>query len=138
MKRLIFLLFLMIIMLPAFSATWQQIDNKRYIDIDSIETYKTKYDFEKSVIYSFWIKSLNNKSNYFNDIEKKYNKTVWYDVTRTLINCSDKTITTKSFVFYDLNSHVITSHEVPGYSLDWESIVPDSIGEEYYYNICTN
>ncbi len=136
MKKCFLLPLLVLFVLPVSATTWEQIDTKRYIDLDSIEKYNDKYDSRKSEIYSFWIKSLNDESQYFTDFEKDYNKKVWYTMTRNLINCDNKTITPKAIIFYDLSHRVIKNFELPAYSLEWHSIIPDSIGEDYYYGIC--
>lgn len=136
MKKILVLLFFLLFTLPVCAANWKQIDDKKYVDLDSIEKYTDRYDSRKNEIYSFWIKSLNDKSSLFTDLEKQYNKKIWYQMTRNLVDCKNKTISLKSITTYDLNGYTIETFETPDYSIKWTSIVPDSIGEGYYYGIC--
>lgn len=122
--------------LPAFATNWEQIGDKIYIDADSIERYSERYETEDTKKFSFWIKSLNDGSSYFAKMEKAYGKKVWYTLSRDIVDCNEKTIANKSIVVYDLKSQVIDSYESILYSGSWNSIVPDSVGELYYYGIC--
>lgn len=98
-------------LLPVFAANWEQIDDKLYIDTDSIERYSERYETEGTRRFSFWIKSLNDGSSYFTKMEKAYGKKVWYTLSRDIVDCNEKTIANKSIVVYDLKSQVIDSNE---------------------------
>ena len=135
MKKI--LLFLIMLALPVYAVNWKPVAEKQYIDLDSIEIYGSKYQTQNNEIYSFWIKALNNKSPGFIEMEKVYNKKVWYSLNKYLIDCRDKTIATKSVALYDLDRHPINILEVPNYSIQWDSIVPESAGKSYYYIICS-
>lgn len=136
MKKILVLLFLLSFALPVCAANWKQIAEKEYVDLDSIEKYTDVYNSRNNNIYSFWIKSLNDKTSFFTDYEKSYNKKIWYKMTRNLIDCKNKTITLKSITIYDLKRQVIDTYEVPDYAIKWNSIIPDSVGEGYYYGVC--
>lgn len=137
MKKILLLFYICFgFILPVCAANWEQIGDKLYIDTDSIEHYSEKYSSEDTKRFSFWIKSLNDGSSYFTKMEKTYGKKVWYTLSRDIVDCNEKTIANKSVVVYDLKSQVIDSYEAILYSGSWNSIVPDSIGELYYYNIC--
>ncbi len=136
-KILLVLYFCFNLTLSVFATDWKQIDDKLYIDIDSIESYSERYETGNTRKFSFWIKSLNDSSSYFTKIEKAYNKKIWYLLSKNIVDCNEKMIANKSFVIYDLKSQVIDSNEEYIYPGSWNSIVPDSIGELYYSNICT-
>lgn len=127
---------LFVLILPVQAANWKQIDAKEYVDLDSIEKYNYAYSIRNDDIYSFWIKNLNDKGPDFINFEKRYNKKIWYLMTRYLVDCKNKTIATKVSVIYNLSAQVIDSYEKPDYSIEWASIIPESIGESYYYGVC--
>lgn len=136
MKNLFLLLLLLLFALPVCAANWKQIDDKEYVDLDSIEQYNEIYNLRSSNVQSFWIKSLNDKSSYFTDLEKRLDKKVWYNMTRYLVNCTNKTIGLKSITTYDLKGQTLENYEVSNYLIEWSSVVPDSRGEGYYYGVC--
>ncbi len=136
MKGLLLLLLLVLFTLPACAASWKQIAEKEYVDLNSIEKYNDTYNPQNTNIYSFWIKSLNDKTSIFTDVEKRYNIKIWYKITRNLVDCKNRTIALKSLTIYDLKGQTIDTYEEPDYSIKWNSIVPDSIGESYYYGVC--
>ncbi len=130
------LLLLLLLALPVYASTWKQVSEKTYIDIENIERYKNKHNFDNAVIYSFWIKSLNDKSQFFLDDEKNYNKKVWYKMVKMLVNCSDKSLAAKSFAIYDIKGQAIDLYEASDYEIQWSSIIPETMGELYYNGIC--
>ena len=132
----ILLILVFVIALPVCASSWKQIDEKQYVDIDSIELYEDKYASNNGIKYSFWIKSLNNKSKAFLDDEKYYNKKIWYKMVRMLVDCKNKTLAIKAFAIYGLKGQVLDGYEVPEYEIQWTSIIPDSVGENYYYGVC--
>ena len=67
---------------------------------------------------------------------KNYNKKVWYTLNREIVSCSQKTLTLKVMVIYDLKNNPIDSIEVPSYAMQPSSVVPDSIGELILNSIC--
>lgn len=137
MKKILLLFYICFIFaMPVFAANWKQIDEKIYVDFDSIERYTGISNYENSRQYSFWIKSLNDSSSYFAKLEKHTGKKVWYTLSRDIVDCDEKMIANKSIVIYDLKSQVIDSSEEYIYSGSWNSIAPDSIGELYYNLIC--
>ncbi len=136
MKKIL-LLFLAILILPAYSANWKQISEKEYVDIDSIEKYEDSFSTKKREAYSFWIKGLNDKSSFFTELEKYHKKKIWYILSKDLIDCKNKAFSFKAYALYGLDGSIITSQETPDYRIEWNSIVPDSIGERNYYGICS-
>ncbi len=136
-KKISLLIFFMLTFSYAAQAvTWQQYDEKKYIDLDSIEKYSGVHSLNNNSIYSFWTKILNNKNQVFLDDEKFYNKKIWYKMARTLIDCKNKTLAIKSYAIYDLKGQIIDAHEVPEYQIQWSSIIPETLGELYYNGIC--
>ena len=136
MKKILVLLLLLLFTLPNYAANWKQTYEKEYVDLDSIEKYIDVYNSRNNNIYSFWIKSLNDKNSYFTDFEKQYNKKIWFIKTRNLIDCKNKMISVKALIIYDDKGQSIHNYEASEYSIKWNSIVPDSIGEDYYYEVC--
>lgn len=114
-----------------FATTWVEIDKKLYIDTDSIE-YTKNYLNQNEV--TFWVKSLNNGSNMFKDLEQKYKKKVWYSMNRYVINCDVKEIGLSDAVDYDLKRYPIKTYYFGKSFLS--AIIPDSFGEYYYNLVC--
>ena len=64
-------------MLQVHAADWRQIDDKIYMDVDSIEFFVPDRPYNKrNNQYSFWIKSLNDGSDNYKQLEKHFNKKV--------------------------------------------------------------
>lgn len=53
-----------------------------------------------------------------------------------LVNCSDKSLATKSFAIYDIKGQAIDLYEASDYEIQWSSIIPETMGELYYNGIC--
>lgn len=134
MKKIIFLFALFLISVPCFASDWFQLDEKNYIDLESVEQYKNQWGEIQHEKYSFWLKSLNDKSASFIDLEKLFKKKVWYQMTNFIVDCNQKTIGGANVVTYDVQKNVLYSYTPP--SVDYAKIVPDSKGEMYYYFIC--
>ena len=138
MKKIIILLLIVLINLsPAYAAKWYKVTDKYYVDLNSPQRY---YDplLYNSISYTFWNKALNNKYAEFINIEKRYNKKVWYKLEKTIINCTTSSYAIKSSIYYDLKNKVIYSQENSNYMLMWNSIPPDTIISWHYDWICKN
>ena len=113
---------------PVLAAEWKQIEEKSYIDIASIQEYNDPSSYDKKRYNrnekEFWIKSLNDKSSYFTDYEKTYNKKVWYIILKYIVDCNNKTIATKSGAIYDTNGNLIDSYDVEHILLNRNDIIP--------------
>lgn len=121
---------------PVFSANWKQFIEKSYIDIDSI---KPNIDILGEPIpseYTYWTKELNDGREYFTDMEKYYNKKVWYVLNKEFVNCNKKTMGLQARIIYDLKAQPINSLEISSYEQKANSVVPDSVGELLYNIIC--
>lgn len=141
MKKRLFILFILTLMVHSvFAADWEQIEDKSYIDISSIKDYNDPYTYIKEQYNrnekEFWIKSLNDKSSYFTDYEKTYNKKIWYRISKNIIDCNNKTIATKSSAIYDINGKIIDSYDVEHILLNRHDIVPETRAEDWYNIIC--
>lgn len=139
MKKRFLIIFLLAFFITTVQASeWKEYNTKSYIDVSSIEKLDNESFKKNDLIYSFWIKMLNDKSPYFIDLEKNYNKKIWYSMDKLLINCKNKTIAVKSSIFYDLKGYSIDSYDISNQILlRWNSIAPDSRGEALYYGICS-
>lgn len=126
MKKFLLLLILFFWSIGAcFASTWVAIEQKSYLDIDSLK-------FDDQYVYG-WIKQLNN-----GEIEP-INKTKIHDSKLYCVaDCYNKKIEIISDVLYDINGKVIYSFDIssnfsPRYMYNnWQAIVPDSMGEFYY------
>lgn len=132
MKRFLLLTLFLLLILPVYGASWLEISNKTYIDIDSISNYIDDNDGIHLRQKIYWRKILNDGSNLFKNFEKEHNKKVWYIMTQEIINIDKKTICSKTIIFYDLKEKVLDSFTIPDCMMSWESIVPDTLGETLY------
>ena len=137
MKKFILLFLSFFIALPVFSASWVQIAEKTYLDIDSLTTYIDEYDSIKTNQKVYWLKELNDGSEYFKKIEKEYNTKIWYTMTQRLVNTNKKTNSIKTIISYDLKGNVVFSYTFPDFLLKWDSIVPNTYGE-FLYDVVTH
>lgn len=133
---LMFLLFFTIASVPAFARNWVEFAHKMYIDTDSIEPYIDGIRVSRKEEYVFWTKNLNDGSEPYKDWEKTYNKKIWYDLSKNVISCQQKTLMLKSIAIYDLKGNVIHADEIPFAYQEAYSIIPDSVGEIIYSIVC--
>lgn len=133
---LMFLLFFTIASVPAFARNWVEFANKMYIDTDSIEPYIDGISASRKEEYVFWTKNLNDGSEPYKDWEKTYNKKIWYDLSKNVISCQQKTLTLQAIAIYDLKGSVIKTDEIPFVYQEARSIIPDSVGEIIYSIVC--
>lgn len=130
-KILIILLLTIATILPTFATNWVQVGEKQYIDIDTIEPYIDDYGHAVPNQYLFWRKTLNNGN--FKMLEKTLNKKIWYSLSKCVIDVSRKTWAIKFFVVYDLKDKAITQNEYNGVLMDWQSIIPNTVGDLELY-----
>ena len=146
MKKLfvVFLFSVFLSILPCFAFDWVQVDDqgKQFIDISSIQKYNYKYNSgsEKGQYYSFWKKSLNNNSEGYKKFEKSIKKKIWYSMDKIVVNCGNEQFAFKSGVFYDVKEEPIinSSFENIDAMLDWQSIVPGTVGANWYNYVCSS
>lgn len=134
MKKNIIIIFLLFIMLPAFASDWVQISEKDYMDLSSINEYNAIGLYADDVLYSVWIKNLNDKSEFWTNLEKMLNKKLWYSMSQHVVNCSRREIATKHSALYDTKNNSIYDKEL---YLEWGSVVPDTNGEYLYSLVCS-
>lgn len=134
MKKIVFLFVLLLVSMPSFASNWFQLDEKNYIDLESIEQYKNQWGENQYGKYSFWLKSLNDKSARFTDVEKVLKKKIWYQMQNFVVDCNQKSIGLNEFVTYDVQNNVLGDYNHS--YIDYMKIVPDSRGESWYYLIC--
>lgn len=141
MKKVYLLIItLLFLSIPAFATNWYQLQDKIYIDLDSIQPYNAQFGLSNNQTntYIFWSKELNTNSNTFKDIENIYHKKFWFVMNREVINCNNQTMGLTSYADYDLNGNVLGSHEYDNYQIKWYSIVPDTISNLFYNIVCTS
>ena len=128
---------LIISILPTFAApNWVQIDNKEYIDTNSIRQ-ENYLGLGYGNYYSLWAKWLNDGSKFFLDAESYYKTKMWYRLSQYYYDCSNKTFVAKSGVFYDLKGNPIQYTTLEDYNLSFISVVPGTIGDKMYDYVCT-
>ena len=136
MKKIIILLLTIFLSNSISNATcWEQYITKMFIDTDSIEYYVDDYGRTNPEQYTFLIKYLNDGSSLFTSYEKYSHKKVWYMLIKMIVNLQTKRIADKSSMFYDTKNNLIFNSETPDYSLEWQSIAPQTRGEDFYYMI---
>ena len=128
---IVFFVILSALIMSVEAATRIEIDNKLYIDRDSIE-YTKNYSGQNQA--SFWIKGLNDGSKRFKELEVKYKKKIWYTMNKYMVNCDAKEILISDSIDYDLQRYPIKSYEFGTYS--FSAIVPESYGEYFYQIVC--
>ena len=130
MKKLCLLLTTITIFIqPSFSATWEKITDKIYIDTENIQE-ENQYKRE------FWVKNLNINSEIFKEYEKIYNLPIGYTIIKKIINCQKQEITDKSINIYSPKNTKIDSYDINVKSLEWKSIISDSNEYKIYKYIC--
>jgi len=125
----------------AFAASWETIsqDEKSFIDTGSVDkvtgNFIGRYGHK---IYSAWIKILNKGTEEDKELNKYFGKTYWYKKARVFIDCDRKEIAIKSATYFDLKESAITNgmSDVQDYNLDWDSIIPETTGEDIYTVAC--
>jgi len=128
-KFLIICLLIFNLVLPCFAKNWMQVGNKSYMDTDSIEQYIDDHGNKQENQYCFWVKHLNNGDEYFKKIEKTYNKKVHYMLSKIIVDTYKNRLATKCSIVYDINGSSLFSNEQLDFMLEWQSIVPDTVGE---------
>lgn len=143
-KLLVVFLFCAFFACTCFAFNWEQvdIDGKQFVDTTSIQKYNYKYSIgsETNDYYSLWTKALNKNDEAGKEAEKILKKKWWYSLDKVIINCNNEQYASKSRVFYDLNKKPIFggSYETDDVLLEWQSIVPGTVGEAWYDYACTN
>lgn len=104
------------------AANWVEYGYKTYIDLSS---------WSRNGNYvSAWVKRLNT-----GDWELVNNKKVWYSIEYIEAACSTRKLSINSAVKYDLKGNVISSDDFG--STYFHKVIPDSIGEDLYYSLCS-
>ena len=113
-------------------------DEKTFIDLNSVEPFHETIRYG-SKIYSVWMKCLNKGTDSEKLINKELGKVFWYNKTQYLVDCSKKEISIKSIAYYDLENEPINGvSTIPDFRLNWNSIVPETVGEGLYFIACTD
>lgn len=136
MKKNLFFVFITFLAITCyvFAADWVQIAEKIYLDTSSLTQHKYDLNYDKDKLYQVWIKNLNDSTEEWKTLEELTGKKPWYKKSLLVVNCTKKEITEKSVVLYDLRENVI-DYKTNSY-LEWQSIPPETIGEDVYMKIC--
>lgn len=132
MKKFIILLSLLTITLPTFAANWIQVDiqGKAFMDINSIHK---EHEYGRYNLYSIWVKFLNDGGDYYKSAEQIYNKKIWFEMTKIIIDCNENDFTMETGTFYDIDKNPIRTRK---YSSRWEAIIPGTIVDTEKQYIC--
>lgn len=117
MKKLLVLLVLLFMSMPAYATYWYEVSNKTYIDLDSLR--KTN-----NMAFA-WVKILNN-----GNIEPINNKKIWYSMNTMYLDLKKQKTAIKDMYFYDLENKKVD--DITFETLDWNIIVPDSVADLLY------
>lgn len=125
MKKILFVLFLLIIGCSTYATDWLQIGPKTWVDLETLDVKK----YNSNTIVTAWFKDL-NPGNW----ELMNNKKVWYNLTQQDFDCTNNKINAKNFYSYDVNGNLIDSYQFK--YAQWENLVPDSVGYYKYKIMC--
>lgn len=134
-KKFLTLIFVLFSAIPVFAADWVQLDTKLYIDNSSITKYKQLHYPDRNT-YSVWLKWLNDKTSLWTKLEKISKKKLWYYKQMAIIDCANKEVAIRTTTYYDLAEKPVDKINYEAYYLDWQSIVPESVGETIYHYVC--
>ena len=130
MKKFIIALFTLLLFQNCCLATeWLELNSKTYVDLETYTPASTNNNYP-----SFWIKQLNNKSNYFIKQEKEYKTSIWYELQQWKIDCIRRKYNIKEIIIYDIKGSIIDSYLYN--TENWFTIPPDTISESYYKLFC--
>lgn len=131
MKKLL-LIICCLLVLPVHAASWVQISDNEYIDADSVQNYVDDHGYTNNSQKSYWSKTINNGTDeFFQQEEKRTGKKVSYSKNLEIIDNNRKTITLKSINLYDADDELISSLTNKDIRLEWNRIIPETVGELY-------
>lgn len=131
MKKLL-LIICCLLVLPVHAASWVQISDNEYIDADSVQNYVNDHGDVKYKQKSFWTKKINDGDKFFENLNKINNDKIKYIKTRHIIDFNNNSLAIKGAALYGTDESVISSYTNEDFRLNWMSIVPETVGEEYY------
>ena len=123
MRKILFLICLLISSNIVNAADWVEIEYKTYADLKS---YKND-----GIYASAWFKDLNP-----GDWELINGKKIWFNQYYYKANCTNKTINLLYAVSYDLKGKVVNSANYPDIKSYYDPVVPDTRGETKYNALC--
>lgn len=137
MKNLISILFILFVSSPhALATNWIEVADSMYIDADSIELYNPQ-DSNKDKMYSYWVKYYNNGTVHWQNYSKVTGKEILFSIGMQIINCEQKTATTKTTIDYDKDNLPLFRNDTLDYLLKWKHIAPGTLGEDMYQVLCS-
>lgn len=134
MKKLTLLLTFSLLISSAQADNWKKISKNEYVNLDSIQRYEDETTQNREA-YSFWIKGYNDKSRFYTELEKQYNKKIRIVLSKDIIDCKNKAFAFKAYIIYGSFNRIIDAQQAPN-GITWNSVVPNSYGERSCYGIC--
>lgn len=138
-KFILILISCLLVSLPVFATNWVKVTEKRYLDTSSVRPLKDSYSTiysTNSNKYTFWIKSLNDGSVFFQVEEKTSGEKVWYALSQWGIDCNNASSALIRVITYGLSNNVLYSHQIPDLMLEWNNIAPETMMDLFYNCIC--
>jgi len=136
LKKLLLTILFLFVSVPVFAADWVQLDTKLYADAGSIRKYNGYYTYNRPILYTVWLKWLNDKSNIWKEMETNAGKKLWYNMQLAVVDCENNEFAIRSVSYYDLTGNVVGKLSSEYSYFEWNSVVPDSVGETIYNFTC--
>lgn len=120
-----------------YAADWVQLDVKLYADNSSIKKYMGLYSYERPNTYTVWLKWLNDKSSSWREMENISSQKLWYNKELAIVDCDNNEYAIRSFNYYDLKGQSVSELSGENSFLQWNSVIPESLGESIYSYTCS-
>ena len=126
MKKFIVLLVVLfnVIVNSCFATSWVQVDDKNYIDKDSIKYHVDNHGNTNYRKKELWIKVVGDE--YYKELEKVINCKVEYGLSQYIIDYANNTIAAKVGMTYDKDGNPVSKFSYSDLQLEYNSIAPDS------------
>ena len=98
-----------------------------------MKKFLKKYKKIITIIFVILVSLLIICLSFANKISKKK---LWYYKQMAIIDCANKEVAIRTTTYYDLAEKPVDKINYEAYYLDWQSIVPESVGETIYHYVC--
>ncbi len=103
---------------------WRKVEIETYIDIESIRLIGEN-------IFECWVKT--TKGSYaFDNIQKKYNQKLGYQLCKYLIDCTNGEFAIKGIILYSNDGQIIEQGNLNIMEVEWTQIPPDSLANNIF------
>lgn len=131
MKKFIIALFTFLLFQNCcLAAEWLELYSKNYVDIKTLKRPSPYNNYYAT----FWIKSLNDKGNYFIKQEKIFKTPIWYQLEQWTIDCIKRKYALIDIIVYDTKNSIIDNFSTQ--EAYWQTIPPGTVSEDYYKLFC--